>query len=664
MILSLVLGALMMMNANVPANDSPFLTNISSAEEFSKKQEEYLARAQQSLDVLLNVKGKRTIDNTLKPYDRILINLDAVGNQSSLMENVHPVEAMRSTGEKFSQKVAAFGADLSLNRAVYDALSSMDMAGADAKTKFYVEKALRDFRLAGVDKDDATRKKIKALRDELVLIGQEFAKNIREDVRTVTVKDVKELDGLPQDYIDRHAPDANGVITLTINYPDAVPVFTYAKSDDLRKRMYMEFNNRAYPKNMEVLDRLIAKRDELAKLLGFPNWAACATADKMVKSEKNAADFIEKIAAVSKTKSEADYTQLLARKAKDVPGATEVNPWESGYYSELVRKSDFDFDGQKVRPYFQYEKVKEGILSVTSRLFDVEFKKNPNAPVWHESVECFEMFDNGVLAGRFYLDMHPRENKYNHAAQFGIRNGVAGTQIPEATLICNFPGGDKNDPGLMEHNDVETFFHEFGHLLHTLFAGRQPWMGITGISTEWDFVEAPSQLLEEWAWDVTVLQSFARHYQTGEPIPAELVQQMRRADEFGKGLQVRQQMFYAKLSLSYYDRDPKQIDTDALAKELRTRYTPYKFVDGTHFQASFGHLDGYSAIYYTYMWSLVIAKDFFTLFDSKNMMAPGVAKRYRNVILAQGGSRPADTMVKEFLGRDFNFDGWKKWLEN
>jgi thimet oligopeptidase len=260
--------------------------------------------------------------------------------------------------------------------------------------------------------------------------------------------------------------------------------------------------------------------------------------------------------------------------------------------------------------------------------------------------------------------MHPRENKYNHAAQFGVRNGVAGTQIPEATLICNFPGGDKNDPGLMEHNDVETFFHEFGHLLHTLFAGRQPWMGITGISTEWDFVEAPSQLLEEWAWDVTVLQSFARHYQTGEPIPAALVEQMRRADEFGKGLQIRQQMFYAKLSLSYYDRDPKQINTDAIAKELRARYTPYKYVEGTHFQASFGHLDGYSAIYYTYMWSLVIAKDFFTQFDEKNMMAPGVAKRYRDVILAQGGSRPADTMVKEFLGRDFNFDGWKRWLEN
>lgn len=665
MIMTLVLGTLLMVTNNThAADDKPFLSGISSAEEFAKVQEEQLALADLAMKQMLSVQGKRTIDNTLKPYDQILIHLDAVVNQSSLMENVHSVTEMRTAAENFSQKVAAFAAELSLNRNVYDALRGMDISDADVKTKYYVEKTLRDFRLSGVDKDDAVRAKIKSLRDELVLIGQIFAKNIREDVRTVTVTDMSELDGLPQDYIDRHKPDSNGVVTLTINYTDAVPVFTYATSENLRRRMFMEFNNRAYPVNMDVLDNLIAKRHELAQLLGFPTWAAGVTADKMVENEKNASEFIEKIAAVSKSKSDDDYAQLLARKKKDIPESYEVTPWESGYYSELVRKSDFDFDAQNVRPYLPYGKVKEGVLSTTSRLFGVEFRKNLNAPVWHESVECYEMFENNKITGRFYLDMHPRENKYNHAAQFGIRNGVAGKQIPEAALICNFPGGDKDDPGLMEHRDVETFFHEFGHLLHTLFAGRQPWMGITGISTEWDFVEVPSQLLEEWAWDVSILQTFAKHHQTGEPIPTELVQQMRRAKEFGKGLQIRQQMFYAKLSLSFYDRDPKTVNTDALSKELRTRYTPYRYVDGTHFHASFGHLDGYSAIYYTYMWSLVIAKDLFTRFDTKNMMSPGIAKKFRDTILAQGGSRPAHDMVKEFLGRDFTFDGWKKWLEN
>ena len=665
MYMTLVLGALLAVNTNALfAGDTPFLAGVNSAEDFSKKQDEHLAKAKQALDKMVSVKGKRTVDNTLKPYDEILIHLDAVGNQANLMENVHPDSAMRGTAEQFSQKVSAFATELSLNRAVYDALISMDLSKADAKTKFYVEKTLRDFRLAGVDKDEATRNKIKALRDELVLIGQDFARNIREDVRTVKVTDVKELEGLPQDYIDRHKPDSSGVITLTINYPDAVPVFTYAKNESLRKRMYMEYNNRAYPKNMEVLDKLIAKRDELAKLLGFKSWAECVTADKMVGNEKNASEFIEKIAAASKTKSEIDYKQLLAQKQKDIPNATEVNPWESGYYSELLRRSEYNFDAQKVRPYFQYDRVKQGVLDVYSKLFSVEFRRNTTAPVWDSLVECYDMFDGGKLAGRFYLDMHPRENKYNHAAQFGVRNGVAGIQIPEAALICNFPGGIKDDPGLMEHNDVETFFHEFGHLLHHLFAGRQPWMGVAGISCEWDFVEAPSQLLEEWAWDAATLQTFAKHYQTNEPIPTELVNQMRRADEFGKGMQVRQQMFYAKLALSCYDRDPKSVNTDELNKTLREKYTPYKYVEGTHFQTAFGHLDNYSAIYYTYMWSLVIAKDIFTKFNKQNLLDPVIAKKYRETVLAPGGSLPASQLVKNFLGRDFNFDGWKNWLEN
>ncbi len=675
--MAFVLGTLLIASPD----ERPFLTGISSSEDFSKKLDAHLSNAKKAMERMLSAKGKRTIENTLTPYDEILIELDAAGAQANLMENVHPDETMRTTSEQFSQKISAFGSELSLNRVVYDALTAMDISKVDVKTKFYVEKTLRDFRLAGVDKDEATRNRIKALRDELVLIGQDFARNIREDVRTVTVTNVKELDGLPQDYIDRHKPDSNGVITLTINYPDAVPVFTYAKSEDLRKRMYMEYNNRAYPKNMEVLNKLIAKRNELALLLGFPNWAACVTADKMIGSEKNANDFIEKIASASNEKAIRDYKQLLLRKQKDIPNAESLNLWETTYYSELLRKSEYDFDAQKVRPYLQYDNVKQGVLDVTSKLFGVEFKRNTTAPVWDSLVECWEMFEQKKLVrsmvpiGRFYLDMHPRENKYNHAAQFGVRNGVAGKpsrrtsslaggQIPEAALVCNFPGGIAGDPGLMEHGDVETFFHEFGHLLHHLFAGRQPWMGLAGISTEWDFVEAPSQLLEEWAWDASTLQTFAKHYQTGEAIPTALVQQMRRAEEFGKGLQVRTQMMYAKLSLSCYDRDPKNVDTDELVKSLREKYTPYKHVEGTHFQASFGHLDGYSAIYYTYMWSLVIAKDLFTKFDQKNMMNADIATKYRSTILAAGGSKPAATLVKEFLGRDFEFDGWKKWLEN
>ena len=649
-------------NTKPNADDAPFWTGKPDAAAFTKIQDDRLAKAQQTLDRMLAVKGKRTIENTLKLYDEINTYLDAAGQQAGLIEEVHPDEAVRSAAEKASQKVQAFATDLSLNRGVYDALSAMDLKEADAETRYYVEKTLRDFRLAGVDKDEATRKKIKALRDELVLIGQEFSRNIRDDKGHVVANDVAELDGLPADYIARHKPGPDGKITLTIDYPDSLPVFSYARNEDLRKRMFMAYNNRAYPMNMAVLDRMIAKRYELANLLGFTNWADYITADKMVGSGKNASDFIDKIVQASGQKAAAEYQVLLKRKQQDVPGATGINAWESAYYSELVRKASYDFDSQSVRPYFPYDRVKQGVLDVTSKMFGVTFKPLKDVPVWDPSVEGYEMFEQGKLVGRFYLDMHPRKGKFNHAAEFAVRTGIAGKQIPEAVLVCNFPGGEANDPGLMEHDDVETFFHEFGHLLHSLFAGRHQWIGIGGISTEQDFVEAPSQMLEEWTWDPAVLQTFARHYQTNEPIPTQLVKQMKRASEFGKALVVRRQMVYAKLSLSIYDRKPSDVNTDTMIEKITEEYQPYPFVKDTHWQNAFGHLDGYSAVYYTYMWSLVIAKDMFSQFDKSNLLAPGVATRYRNTVLVPGGSEPAAKLVEHFLNRPFNFKAWQEWL--
>ena len=649
-------------NAARKPDDAPFWTGKPDAATFTRIQDERLAKAQQTLDRMLAVKGKRTIENTLRLFDEVQIYLDAAGQQAGLIQEVHPDEAVRDAAEKVSQKVQSFITDLSLNRAVYDALKAMDLKGADAETRYYVEKTLRDFRLAGVDKDDATRKRIKELRDELVLIGQEFSRNIRDDKRTVIAESAAELEGMPADYIARHKPGPDGKITLTIDYPDSLPVFSYAKNESLRKRMFMEYNNRAYPQNMAVLDRMIARRYELANLLGYSNWADYITADKMVGSGKNASDFIDRIVQASKNKAASEYQVLLKRKQQDVPGAKGINAWESAYYSELVRKANYDFDSQSVRPYFQYDRVKQGVLDVTSKMFGVTFRRVKDAPVWDPLVECYEMLENGKLVGRFYLDMHPRKGKFNHAAEFSVRTGVAGRQIPEAVLVCNFPGGEANDPGLMEHDDVVTFFHEFGHLLHELFAGRHNWIGVGGIRTEQDFVEAPSQMLEEWTWDPNVLQTFARHYQTNEPIPAQLVKQMKRASEFGKGLVVRRQMVYAKLSLSIYDRKPQDVNTDTLIEKLTEEYQPYPFVKDTHWQTAFGHLDGYSAVYYTYMWSLVIAKDLFSQFDKSNLLAPGVATRYRNAVLVPGGSQPARQLVEHFLNRPFDFRAWQEWL--
>src|SRR5262249_42073005 len=483
--------------AETGATNAPFWTGMTDAAAFERAMDARMAHARTLLAALRNVKGARSIENTLRPYDDILLELDAVSSQAQLIQSVHPDEHMRQTAEKISQNASALATEISLNRGVFDALSALDASHADAETRYYMTRTPRDFRRGGVDKDEATRKRIKELRDELVLIGQEFDRDIRTDLRTVTIAKASELDGLPQDFVSRHKPDAKGAITLTIDYPDSLPVLSFAKNEALRKRSSLKYNTRGYPKNMEVLDRMIARRAELAKLIGYSSWADYITADKMVGSAAQASTFIDRIVAASGPKATREYDVLLKRKQQDVPGATVVNAWERAFYAELVRQSSYNFDSQSVRPYFAFDRVKQGLFAVTSKLFGVSYRPVKNVAVWDKSVETYELVENGKAIGRFYLDMHPRKDKYNHAAEFPIRTGVAGRQIPEAALICNLPGGDPDDPGLMTHDDVETFFHEFGHLVHALVSGRHQWIGIGGISTQPGVRQAPSPLLHE-----------------------------------------------------------------------------------------------------------------------------------------------------------------------
>jgi thimet oligopeptidase len=327
---------------------------------------------------------------------------------------------------------------------------------------------------------------------------------------------------------------------------------------------------------------------------------------------------------------------------------------------EQVRRERLDFDGRDARPYLPYAQVKAGVLDVAGRLYGLEFRR-AEVPVWHPDVEAWDILEDGAPRARFYLDMHPRTDKYKHAAMFDLVSGIRDAVLPEACLVCNLPQPSADDPALLEPDDVTTFFHEFGHLLHHLLAGRQRWLSVSGISTEWDFVEVPSQLFEEWAFDADVLARFARHHETGEPIPAGLVARMRAANEYGKGIRTRMQMFYAALALEYFSRDPEGVDTTEVIRKLKPRYVPYPHEEGTTFQAAFGHLDGYSALYYTYMWSLVLAKDLFSAFDGR-LMDRELAARYRRSVLEPGGSRDADALVQDFLGRPSAFDAFERWL--
>jgi thimet oligopeptidase len=602
----------------------------------------------------------RDTQAALEIYDDASALLADAAGRSAIATNSHPDNDMRTASQDCESEVDKALTGVSLDRGVYDVLASLDLSKQDESTRHYVSHELLSFRRSGVDRDEATRTQVVALKEQLTTIGQEFGRNIREDVRSVEF-DPKELEGLPQDYLQGHKPGANGKVRITTDTPDYTPLLAYAKSAKTREALWRAFRQRGYPKNLDTLNRLISKRHELATLLGYPSWAAYITEDKMIRSDKAAAEFIEKITTASAARAKSDYETLLTRKRKDEPKATAVNPWDQAYLEDRVKAEQYSFDSQAVRPYFEYTRVRDGVLGITSRMFGLTFQPVTDAKVWHPSIETYDVYEGKSLLGRIFLDMHPRENKYKHAAQWDLASGKAGKTLPEGVLMCNFPTPGA-EPALMQHNDVETFFHEFGHLLHHILGGHTRWAGLSGTRTEQDFVEAPSQMLEEWAWSPESLQLFAKHYQTNEPLPTAIIERMKKADEFGKGLWVRQQMFYAATSLNFYNRDPKGLDTTALVKQFQERYTPFKYTPDTYFQLSFGHLDGYSAVYYTYMWSLVIAKDLYTRFQAEGLMSPAVALSYRRAVLEPGGGKDAALLVKDFLGRDYGFEAYEHWL--
>jgi thimet oligopeptidase len=633
----------------------------------SGKPDDLLASCRKSLDdaraEVARLKGMpapRKTSDALEAYDQAMAALGDASARADVARNASPDAAMRKAGEDADQEIQKLATELSLDRALYDALSGVDLSSQDESTKYWIGRELREFRRAGVDRDEATRSRVKQLNEELVLLGQKFNRNVREDVRKVKL-DPKDLDGLPKDYVDSHLPGDDGKVTITTDYPDFFPFLSYAKNGKAREAVWRAFNTRAHPQNLDVLGQLLAKRHELATLLGYPTWAAYATENKMIGTAKAAHEFIDRIAKAADQRSKGDLATLLERKRKDQPGAERVEAWDTGYLSDRVQAEQYAFDAQAVRPYFEFARTLQGVLDVTGKLLGVQYQHVTDATVWHPDVHVYDVVEGGKRLGRIYLDLHPREGKYKHAAQFTLVSGREGRRLPEGVLMCNFPKPGPT-PALMEHGDVSTLFHEFGHLVHHVLGGHTKWAGQSGVRTEWDFVEAPSQLLEEWVRDATVLASFARHHQTGEPIPADLVQRMRAAEEFGKGMKVRRQMFLAALSLDLHDRDPKGLDTTRVVAETMDRYSPIPYVPGTFMQTSFGHLESYSAAYYTYMWSLVIAKDLFTEFEKKGLFDAGSARRYRRSILEPGGGKPAAKLVEEFLGRPYDFRAYEAWL--
>ena len=600
--------------------------------------------------------ARRTIP-ALNDIHREISNLVS---ECGICVSMHPDKEVRDTAERLQREASEFSQTALQSTPVYDALGRAE--GLGPLERRLAELVRIDMKRAGVELSPADRDRARTLRAELTRLGQDHARNIRDDTRHVALESDSELDGLPSDYRRAHPGGPDGTIRISTNPPDMTPVMTYAHSERLRKELQRANEDRA-PANLEVLRRLTTTRHELAVLLGYPTWAHYNLEERMIGTPEALGRFIAEVDEVAQASARAELAELLAEKRIDHPGARSVGSWERLYYTNRVKAKRFRFDAQEVRPYLEYRRVRGAILDLNAKLFGMQFAPVVHEERWHPSVESFDVTIDGRPSGRISLDMHPREGKNKWFFNAPLVLGVGGVQEPHSVLCCNFPDpAAVAGPALMEHQQVVTYFHEFGHLVHGLARGRVPYVRLS--RTEGDFMEAPSTFLEEWIYDHAVLSTFATHVDTGAAIPVELVQRLRAARDFGRGLRVYEGLLFgARASLALHDGTRTGADPRAIVEDLQTRYSLFEQLPGTAFPASWEHMnaDHYSAAYYTYLWSTTIAKDLHTAFGS-DLMDVAVARRYRDRILAPGGTKPAAELVRDFLDRPYDLRAFNAWL--
>jgi len=646
-------------SAAVAADDAipPVLSGDPTAAQVQERCDWFVTRSTALRTALEKSTGASSVETTLRDYDRLGAVIGSGNAEAGFWREVATTEAARSAGEKCEAAMASENNKLNLSRPVYERIKAIP-APADAPTALYLSRILSGFERSGIALDDAGRAKAQELSDKAAEVGTQFEAGIPKGQKELTVT-IAELDGLPEDFIAKKKPGPDGKVTLRTAATDYVPILTYAKDRSLRERMYRGWVTRAYPENDARLRELVNTRDELAKLVGRPNYATLNFEDRMLKTPADVQKLMDDMSAAAKPAADRDYAKKLAVLQKLYPGASKVEPWDNSFVGRLVQKEMYGFDRQEARKYFTYDKVRDGILRLTERMFGVEIRPW-QTPTWDKLVETYEIVDGGKVIGRFILDSHPRPGKYEHANAIPLRL-VAGSDIPVSALVMNLPAGGY-ETGLMEHGDVVTFLHEYGHLLHELLgAQNQRWVGLSGIATEWDFAEAPSQMLENWTYDYDVLKEFAVN-EEGQVIPRELVDAMNKARYFSIGMDDMRQLGLTNTSLQYY-LGPAPADMGAAARSYSAKYDMLPPPEFSQFQDSFPHLSGYGAAYYTYRWSVVISDDLFTEFQKNGLQDPATAARYRNLVLAPGGTKPAAQLVQDFLGRPISMDAYRAKME-
>jgi len=622
-------------------------------------------RAESALEAVARMpSGLRTFDNTPGALDQIGADLSDQTASDTFLKYVSISSSVRDAGNECETVLGKFSVDMYSREDLYRALKDYAAKGEalTGEGKRLVDKQLLDFKRSGLELPKEERQAVVDTRKKLVELEATFGKNINE-YKDFALFEESELGGLPQDFVAR-LEKVDGKFKVGLDYPDYFPFMENSTNSAARRVMEAKFNDRATVANLPILREVLDQRLKAARLLGYPTHAHFVLEDRMAMDTKTVSRLLSSLRGKLQLLAKAELKTLRSLKAVFEGSASDgnFNAWDWRFYDNQLKKAKYSVDNQKIKEYFPADHVTEQMLGVYQKLLGLKFRQIKDAAVWHPDVKLYEITDaaGGEPIAYFYLDLFPREGKYKHAAAFSMITGRllpdGRYQRPVSSMVANFNKSTKDRPSLLTHDEVETFFHEFGHIMHqTLTKAR--YGRFSGSATARDFVEAPSQMLENWVWEGEVLQSLSGHYlDRTKKLPNELLGKMLAAKNVNSGLVNLRQLLFGSVDQLYHGKPPA--DTTKAYARLAQSIAMIPTSPGTHPEASFGHLMGYDSGYYGYMWSKVYAEDMFSKFKAEGVLNPALGRRYRTEILERGSSRDEMDSLKAFLGREPNEDAF------
>lgn len=614
------------------------------------------------------IKRRSSLEKLLIPRSLLAFETaaDEFGDEVApltFMSSVSRDAAMRAESSACEEKIGQFYPTLLADKALYESLKrAIPLTPAQRRLR---AETLRGFEKNGMKLPDAELAHLKELKQKLATLEAKFALNLNND-RSQVLFTKEELAGATENFLARLEKSPDGKFIVTTKSTDFLQVMENVRSPESRKRMMFSYLNKGGAENTSLLEHAVKLRGEIAKILGFPSWADVQMNGRMAKSSAEVLEFLNGLKAKLIARKDRDLAKLLEFKRTLDPKAKVVNAEDVAYLTNQLKKKEYALDEELVAEYFPAEKTMDGVFAIYSTLFGVKFVEVPNAKVWAEGVRLYEIRDqaSGKLRAYFFKDTIPREGKYGHAAAFPL---VAGRSLgshyatPVAAIVANFTPPGNGRPALLQHDEVETLFHEFGHIMHQTLT-LAPYGSLSGSSVAQDFVEAPSQMLENWAWNAEILKSLSAHYRTGAPLPPELIQKMLAAKDFNQGFAYIRQLLFGLFDMRIHSTR-EAVDVTKVYNEMHLELFGYPVVEGTHFPAGFGHLmGGYDAGYYGYLWSEVYAQDLFSRFEREGLLNPKTGADYRQAILESGNMREAIELLRQFLGREPNSQAFYRKL--